>query len=280
MMQSLHRPIKRVLSQNARRNLKDRLHNEGRPSTQSTESASSKLNSYEKAGFISVGELPPEMSVEEALRAKYQELEEREEKMGEKLESMSPEELATEYKTRVSKRIDLKLMTTCDADPMRLGKPGYEQRYYTEIGAAKYSKASPRRPPSHSDLLAEEEASRRSLEMGKAYYQGLCWTFAYYTFGPTPVAATADSLLLKKAPGDRASGRKTGSGKKGSDDVSHAAWNWSYFSFLAPLNKDLTRDVLRGEGIRQAAMDLTQIGVMYWVYTKVYPMFLSRVQYL
>ena len=206
------------------------------------------------------------MSLEEALKREYQHLEEKEEKMGEKLESMSPEELVVEYKTRVSKRIDLKLMATCDADPMRLGIPGYEQRYYTEIKAAKYSKASSRRPPSDSDRLAEEEASRISLEMGKAYFQGLCWTLAYYTFGPTPVATTADSLLLQKAKGDNASGRKKkGASKLEPDDVSHASWNWSYNWFYAPLIRDLarscreasTRDVLRGGSIRQAATNLS-----------------------
>lgn len=72
-----------------------------------------------------------------------------------------------------------------------------------------------------------------------AYFEGLCWSFAYYTVGTNPIATTEDSELAKKK-------KQRGKGKqKGVDSAQpktlYAAWDWSYPYYYAPLIRDLVR---------------------------------------
>lgn len=66
---------------------------------------------------------------------------EKEEIEQEELSQMSEEELAREYKRRLTEEIDRKLLEGSDADLSRLGRAGYEQRYYMAVGVARYGKA-------------------------------------------------------------------------------------------------------------------------------------------
>ena len=104
-----------------------------------TEQPPSDGNTFEEEGFVSVGEIPKGMTLDEALETRESRLEARERIINAKLESMTAEELTAEFKARLEKRIDLILLQDCDADPTRLGLPGYEKRYYVDIGVAKYS---------------------------------------------------------------------------------------------------------------------------------------------
>jgi len=98
-----------------------------------------KESSFERDGFISVGELPKNVSVDEVLQGKFSSLEMKEEKLNADLESMDPEQLENTFLERVENRIDLELLKDMDSNPTRFGEHGYHDRYYMNIGAAKSS---------------------------------------------------------------------------------------------------------------------------------------------
>lgn len=128
--------------QNLKRNLEradrsDRSDQQERPSQEG--------NAFEQEGYISVAEGPKGTSLDEALEGvegRMARLEAVEKLLNAQLPLMSEKELTAEFKERVEKRINLTLLADCDADPTRLGAYGYEQRYYQDIGVAKYSKAT------------------------------------------------------------------------------------------------------------------------------------------
>jgi len=67
--------------------------------------------------------------------------------------------------------------------------------------------------------------------MGKAYFEAMCWSLAYYVVGASPVATTEGSLLVWD---------EAGSDNK-STPRGFASWDWCYQYDYAPLIADLLR---------------------------------------
>eukprot|EP00210_Caulerpa_lentillifera_P007599 g7257.t1 len=178
------------------------------------------LNSFEKQGYVSLGELQSGSSLDDCLGgANHEDNEstETEEKKPSLSPDMTDEELTNEHKTRVNKHIDETLLKHSDIDGVQLGLHGYEGRYYRHI-----------MQPIKGDI------DIHAKEMSKAYLEGLCWAFAYYTLGPQPIITNEDSPVYN-AP--KKSKRET----KNDTRISYASWTWYYPHYYSPLVGDLVK---------------------------------------
>lgn len=70
--------------------------------------------------------------------------------------------------------------------------------------------------------------------MSMAYFEGLCWVFAYYTLGPSPII-TNEASPLYDAP------KKSKKEKQKEQKLRYASWRWYYPYYYAPLVGDLVK---------------------------------------
>lgn len=80
--------------------------------------------------------------------------------------------------------------------------------------------------------------------MGRAYFEGICWSFAYYTVGTNPVVTNDDSTLLIQRDADVSNQKKKSQKGKNAGPIvktRFAAWDWCYPYAHAPLIKDISR---------------------------------------
>ncbi|PRW57356.1 sorting nexin 2B [Chlorella sorokiniana] len=178
-------------------------------------------------GWVSVGELAPGQSLDEALAgtawggnpdvptaAQF---------------AGDPAALRRELARRVRERMSDRADAGMAADPVRLAMPGYRARFYTKCFDAP--------APSGPEL---EQLVRRVCA---SFCRTLCWNLAYYCRGSSPVAPPSLQATDEDSPpGGRAA-------KSSNSDTPYASWQVHYEFHYAPLASDLAkygREALKG----------------------------------